>query len=199
MAVIKQISIHNSPKKFLKYILDTDKTKGELVSAFNTIPTVDFANNSLKKVFNQYYNNRYGEVNWDYTKVSDGEKHAIKVHHFIQSFSEGSITPELAIKMGNLNKKITDLSNQISQYDELKSISEIYLKFADMPMSKMTILDTINRQKAEVILFKHSIHNKQELIERLETLEDVKHNYNIFQHELKTTTKEYRKYIKLIN
>lgn len=497
MAVIKQISIRNSPKKFLKYILNTNKTKGELVSAFNTIPTIDFANNSLKKVFNQYYNNRYGEVNWDYTKVSDGEKHAIKVHHFIQSFMEGTITPEvahqigeewakecfgenavivvathidkehihnhfavssytldgkkiisngtldkvrknisnnicrkynielsvieksvenkrlgkkntyiednyvrprgtswkaqiekdideilltvntfeellqqlekknyvvdthgkyvkvkpqgkdrfvrlkslssgydeqslkekileglrskvivnmnvevnstvvkkplrqllkedidnvisqsisfedflkrmqvdytiklgthiafrkdgygqsflrsktlgtdydeehikerieqvnrnrksevvqnlsnaysdnivsleglkkkqseLATKMGNLNQKITDLSNQISQYDELKSISEVYLEFVDMPMSKMTILDTISKQKAELILIKHGIHNKQEFIERLKVLEDIKHNYNIFQRELEVTTKEYRKYNKLIN
>lgn len=106
---------------------------------------------------------------------------------------------ELATKMGNLNKKITDLSNQISQYDELKSIEDDYIKFADMPMSKMTILDTINKQKAEVILFKYDIHNKQEFIERLKILEDVKHNYNIFQHELESTTREYRKYSKLIN
>lgn len=43
---------------------------------------------------------------------------------------------ELSTKMDNLNKKITDLSNQISQYDELKSIETYYIKFADMPMNK---------------------------------------------------------------
>ena len=66
-------------------------------------------------------------------------------------------------------------------------------------MSKMTILDTISKQKAELILIKHGIHNKQEFIERLKVLEDIKHNYNIFQRELEVTTKEYRKYNKLIN
>lgn len=100
MAVIKQISIHCSPKRFLKYILNIDKTSEELVSTFNTLSTIDFANNSLKKVFNQYYDNRYGEVNWDYTNVSNGNKHAIKVHHFIQSFEEGSITPKTAHQIG---------------------------------------------------------------------------------------------------
>lgn len=67
----------------------------------------------------------------------------------------------------------------------------MYLKLADMP-----ILDTINKQKTEVILAKYGIHNKQEFIERLKILEDVKHNYNIFQRELESTS---RKYGKLIN
>lgn len=105
---------------------------------------------------------------------------------------------ELATKMGNLNKKITDLSNQISQYDELKSIEVDYIKFADMPMSKMTILDTINKQKAELILFKHDIHNKQEFIERLKKLEDIKHTYDLLLKECDSITKEYRYYTKLV-
>lgn len=105
---------------------------------------------------------------------------------------------ELATKMGNLNKKIIDLSNQISQYDELKSIETDYIKFVDMPMSKMTILDTINKQKAELILFKHDIHNKKEFIERLKNLEDIKHTYDLLLKECDSITKEYRYYTKLI-
>lgn len=84
----------------------------------------------------------------------------------------------------------------IKQRIEQVNISEMYLKLADMPMNKMIILDTINKQKAEVILAKYGIDNKQEFIERLKILEDVKHNYNIFQRELESTS---RKYSKLIN
>lgn len=497
MAVIKQISIHSNPKKMLLYILNINKTQEELVSGINTLPTLDYANNTFKILFNQYYDNKYGNINWDYTNTQDkSKKYAVKLHHYIQSFEEGSITPEaahrigeewakkcfgesaviivathidkehihnhfavgsytldgykinsnkeslkncrnisnqlceeygikssvvektaenkrlgkkntyiednyirpqgrswkqqieksidellstvntfeellnklsdkgytvdtsgkyvkikpqgkdrfvrlkslsfgydeqnlkdkilenlknkvivdinvevtstitkkplrqllkedidnvisqsisfedflkrmqvdytikqgtyiafrkdgygqsflrsktlgidydeehikkrieqvnrnrksevvqeishaiddnivslagleqkqkeLSTKMGNLNKKITDLSNQISQYDELKSIEADYIKLADMPMSKMTILDTINKQKAELILFKHNIHNKQEFIECLKTLEDIKHTYNLLLKECDSITKEYRYYTKLI-
>lgn len=106
---------------------------------------------------------------------------------------------ELKIKIENLSKKITDLSQQISQYNELKSIKEDYLKYVNMPSNKMTILDTVNKQKVELILAKNGINNKQEILEHLKSLEDVKHNYDIFKKELNTITKDYRKYSKLIN
>lgn len=495
MAVIKQVSIHSNPKKFLKYVLNMDKTEEKLLSAFNTLPKIDFANNTLKKIFYQYYDNRYGDINWEEVKLSKDKKHAVKVHHFIQSFEEGTITPEvaheigkewakecfgensvvvvvthidknhvhnhfavgsytldgkkiysnketlkncrkvsdnlcekhniklsviekiaenkrlgkkntyiednyvrprgtswkaqieksidellpevntleellgklenigytvdasgkyikvkphgkdrfvrlkslsvgydeetlmqkilenlrnkviidtniditiekkplrqllkedideninqsisfedflkrmqehytikqgvhlafrkdgygqsflrsstigvdydmehikqrieevnktrknevvqsfssaydenivsleglkkkqekLANKMCNLNKKITDLSEKISQYEELKSIQDDYIKFIDVPMCKITILDTINKQKAEVVAFKHGIHNKQQFEERFKVLEDAKNNYEFYKKELNSTTREYRKYSKLIN
>lgn len=101
MATIGQISIHNNPKKFLEYILNPNKTRDDLISGINTIANVKIANNSFKKVFNQYYDNRYGEVDWNYTNTYDGKKHAVKVHHFYQSFDdESNITPELAHKIG---------------------------------------------------------------------------------------------------
>lgn len=100
MAVIKQISIHSNPKKFLEYILDINKTNQELVSGINTIPTVKFANNTLEMVFNQYYDDRYGNIDWKYTKVFKDEKNAVKIHHFIQSFEEGKITSEVAHRLG---------------------------------------------------------------------------------------------------
>ena len=101
MAYIKQISVKSTPKKMLQYILNVDKTKNELTSGINTLPTVEYANNFFKTLFNQYYDNRYGNVDWDYTNTLDkSKKYAIKLHHFIQSFEAETITPELAHKIG---------------------------------------------------------------------------------------------------
>lgn len=101
MAYIKQISIKCEPKKMLEYIMNIDKTNGELVSGLNTLPKVNFANNTFKMVFNQYYDQRYGKVKWDYTNTSDkSHKYAVKIHHYVQSFEEGTITPEVAHQIG---------------------------------------------------------------------------------------------------
>lgn len=101
MAYVKQKTINSMPKKMLEYILDINKTKGELISTLNTLPTINDVNNSLKKVFCQYYNRKYGDIKWDYTNTKDKtKKYAVKVHHFIQSFEEGTITPEVAHQLG---------------------------------------------------------------------------------------------------
>jgi hypothetical protein len=101
MAYIKQISIKSTPKQMLKYILDINKTNGELVSGINSFTDINGADNMFHIVFNKYYDQRYGDVKWDYTNTQDKtRKYAVKLHHYVQSFKEGTITPELAHKIG---------------------------------------------------------------------------------------------------
>lgn len=52
-------------------------------------------------LFNQYYDNKYGNINWDYTNTQDkSKKYVVKLHHYIQSFEKGSITLEVAHQIG---------------------------------------------------------------------------------------------------
>jgi hypothetical protein len=101
MAYIKQISIKSTSKQMLKYILDINKTNGELVSGINSFTDINGADNMFHIVFNKYYDQRYGDIKWEYTNTQDKtRKYAVKLHHYVQSFEEGTIIPEVAHKIG---------------------------------------------------------------------------------------------------
>ena len=93
MSYVKSISIKTTVKKSIQYILNPDKTEGLLyASGINCIANTDIAYNQFCDVYKQYNDVLY-------SGSTKGKKAPIKAHHFIQSFKEGQITPELAHKI----------------------------------------------------------------------------------------------------
>lgn len=93
MSYVKSISIKTTVKKSIQYILNPDKTEGLLyASGINCIANADVAYNQFCDVYKQYNDVLY-------SSSSKGKKAPIKAHHFIQSFKEGQVTPELAHKI----------------------------------------------------------------------------------------------------
>lgn len=93
MPYVKSISIKTTVKKSIQYILNPDKTEGLLyASGINCVANADIAYNQFCDVYKQYNDVLY-------SGSSKGKKAPIKAHHFIQSFKEGQVTPELAHKI----------------------------------------------------------------------------------------------------
>lgn len=96
MPYVKSISIHSTPEKSIKYIVNPDKTENLLfVSGLNcsTVPNIAYI--EMKNVFNNYSTYSFDE------KKSINSKTPVKLFHFVQSFSpqEDNITSELAHKI----------------------------------------------------------------------------------------------------
>lgn len=95
MAIIKYIAVHKSPKNFLRYIVNGDKTeKMKLVTGLNCTADLDFAYNEFSRVFEKYAKERFCKKS-----VTRG-KEKIRLHHYIQSFKPDEISPEQAHNIG---------------------------------------------------------------------------------------------------
>ncbi|MCM1382410.1 MAG: relaxase/mobilization nuclease domain-containing protein [Muribaculaceae bacterium] len=92
---MKYIAVHKSPKNFLRYIMNSDKTEEmELVTGLNCTADLDFAYNQFCNVFEKFAKERFSKKS-----ISDG-KEKIRLHHYIQSFKPSEISPEEAHKVG---------------------------------------------------------------------------------------------------
>ena len=95
MAIIKYIAVHKSPKNFLRYIMNGDKTEEmKLVTGMNCTADLDFAYNEFSRVFEKYAKERFCK------KSVTSEKEKIRMHHYIQSFKPDEISPAEAHKIG---------------------------------------------------------------------------------------------------
>lgn len=93
MSYVKSISIKTTVNKSIAYILNPDKTESLLfASGINCVADKDIAYGQFCGVYKQFNDRLYTGVK--------GRKSPIKAHHFIQSFKEGQVTPELAHKIG---------------------------------------------------------------------------------------------------
>jgi len=98
MPYVKSISVHSTPEKTIRYILNPDKTEDLLfVSGQNCSTTAKIVYEEMKSVFNAYSK----RSKFDETKAINS-KTPVKLHHFVQSFSPTeSVTPETVHKIAN--------------------------------------------------------------------------------------------------
>ena len=95
MAVIKHIAIHRSPMKLMNYILQNGKTdKNTLVTGMLCSTEPEKAYKEFERIYERFSGERF------YNGTQEGVKKNIKIHHYIQSFEPGEVTPEEAHRVG---------------------------------------------------------------------------------------------------
>lgn len=95
MAIVKYIAVHKSPKNFLRYIMNGDKTEEmKLVTGLNCTADLDFAYDEFSRVFEKYARERFCK------KSLSGGKEKVRLHHYIQSFKPDEVSPEQAHCIG---------------------------------------------------------------------------------------------------
>ena len=99
MAVIKYIPVHLRPKNLLKYILNREKNSDmKYASALNCEADAELAYEAFRDDFEYFSGLRFSKnhLNDDMKKG----KEPIRMHHYIQSFKPGEVSPETAHKIG---------------------------------------------------------------------------------------------------
>ena len=97
MAIIKYIAVHKSPKNFLRYIMNGDKTeKMKLVTGLNCTANLDYAYNQFGNVFEKFAKERFCKKSLNDKNCG---KEKIRLHHYIQSFKPEEVSPEEAHKI----------------------------------------------------------------------------------------------------
>ncbi len=95
LAIVKYIAVHKSPKNFLRYIMNCDKTEEmKLVTGLNCTANLDYAYNQFGNVFEKFAKERFCK------KSINSGKEKIRLHHYIQSFKPEEVSPEKAHKIG---------------------------------------------------------------------------------------------------
>jgi hypothetical protein len=96
MPYIKQISIHKSPKHFLRYILRGDKNSDKkYASGISITADLDYAYDEFRDIYEAFSGKRFH----DESKHTGNER--VRLHHYIQSFDpKDNITPETAHDIG---------------------------------------------------------------------------------------------------
>ena len=94
MAIIKHISIHKSPLNFLKYILREESPEDVIVTGLNCSEDAESAYKEFKMIYEYFSGKPF------YRQTNLTGKTDIKLHHYIQSFKPGEITPEQAHEIG---------------------------------------------------------------------------------------------------
>ena len=99
MPVIKQISIHESPMRLIRYILNGDKNdKMKFATGLNCSVNVQKAFEDMKRTYEHFSS---GGEKFSARSVETGSrKSPILLFHYIQSFKPGEVSPELAHKIG---------------------------------------------------------------------------------------------------
>lgn len=98
MAIVKYIAVHKSPKNFLRYIMNGDKTEEmKLVTGLNCTEDLDFAYDEFSRVFEKYAKERFCKKSLNDENCG---KEKIRLHHYIQSFKPEEVSPEQAHRIG---------------------------------------------------------------------------------------------------
>lgn len=96
MPVVKHSAIHVTPLKAIEYVINGEKTDDcKYVSGINVSTTADGAYED----FRINYELHTGERFFRQSLPENGRKERIRLHHYIQSFKPGEVTPELAHKI----------------------------------------------------------------------------------------------------
>ena len=98
MPIIKHIAVHTRPKKLIAYILKGEKNDElKYATGINCQTDVEKAYRAFREDFERFTFHRF-----DIQECSEGErrKEAIRIHHYIQSFKPGEVTPEVAHEIG---------------------------------------------------------------------------------------------------
>ena len=98
MAIVKYIAVHKSPKNFLRYIMNGDKTEEmKLVTGLNCTANLDYAYKQFGNVFEKFSKERFCKKSLNNENCG---KEKIRLHHYIQSFKPDEVSSEEAHKIG---------------------------------------------------------------------------------------------------
>ena len=100
MPIIKQISVHTRPKKLIAYILKGEKNdEMKYATGINCQADVEKAYRAFREDFERFTFHRFDIQEY----LDEGEhknKESIRLHHYVQSFKPGEVTPEVAHEIG---------------------------------------------------------------------------------------------------
>ncbi len=99
MPIIKHIPIYAAPKRLLSYVTNEKKTEKTLVTGLNCSANSSEAYEDMKFGFEMFSGERFFKRSIK-SETAKSEKQKIRLHHYIQSFKPGGVTPEEAHQIG---------------------------------------------------------------------------------------------------
>ena len=99
MPIIKHIPIYAAPKRLLSYVTNEKKTEKTLVTGLNCSANASEAYEDMKFSFEMFSGERFFKRSIK-SETAKSEKQRIRLHHYIQSFKPGEVTPEEAHQIG---------------------------------------------------------------------------------------------------
>ena len=99
MPIIKHIPIYAAPKRMLAYVTNEEKTEHTLVTGLNCAKKFEDAYADMEFIFETYSGERFFKKSIK-SDTAEMEKQKIRIHHYIQSFKPGEVTPEEAHQIG---------------------------------------------------------------------------------------------------
>ena len=99
MPIIKHIPIYAAPKRLLSYVTNEKKTEKTLITGINCSEKADEAYEDMKLNFEMYSGERFFKRSVS-SETAETQKQKIRLHHYIQSFKPGEVTPEEAHRIG---------------------------------------------------------------------------------------------------
>ena len=99
MPIIKHIPIYAAPKRLLSYETNEKKTEKTLVTGLNCSANASEAYEDMKFGFEMFSGERFFKRSIK-SETAKSEKQKIRLHHYIQSFKPGEVTPEEAHQIG---------------------------------------------------------------------------------------------------
>lgn len=99
MPIIKHIPIYAAPKRMLAYVTNEEKTEDTLVTGLNCSENYNDAYEDMKFNFEMYSGERFFKRSIK-SDTAKRERQKIRMHHYIQSFKPGEVTPEEAHQIG---------------------------------------------------------------------------------------------------
>ena len=99
MPIIKHIPIYAAPKRMLAYVTNEEKTEHTLVTGLNCAKKFEDAYADMEFIFKTYSGERFFKKSIK-SDTAEREKQKIRLHHYIQSFKPGEVTPEEAHQIG---------------------------------------------------------------------------------------------------
>lgn len=99
MPIIKHIPIYAAPKRLLSYVTKEKKTEKTLVTGLNCSANASEAYEDMKFGFEMFSGERFFKRPIR-SETAKSEKQKIRLHHYIQSFKPGEVTPEEAHQIG---------------------------------------------------------------------------------------------------
>lgn len=99
LPIIKHIPIYAAPKRMLAYVTNEEKTEHTLVTGLNCAKKFEDAYADMEFIFETYSGERFFKKSIK-SDTAESEKQKIRLHHYIQSFKPGEVTPEEAHQIG---------------------------------------------------------------------------------------------------
>jgi hypothetical protein len=165
MPIIKHSSVHITPLKAIEYVINGEKTDDcKFVSGINVGTTAKEAYEDFRINFEMHTGERFFKK----ALPENGQKEKIRLHHYIQSFKPGEITPEEAHKIGEewawaMFQKKWDIRYQVlicTHVDKSHIHNHILVSAADLDGNvwydnKATIKKA--REQSDLIAKKHKL------------------------------------------